>query len=573
MRDAALRYAGWGWPVFPLQAPTVGDPETGKRPLVARGLHEATTDPEQIRRWWARWPDANVGVATGSRLGAWVLDVDGEAGARSLAELEAEIGPLPATLEAETGGGGRHFFFRMPDGREITNRKGVRPGLDVRGQGGYVVAAPSAHWSGGSYSWATDETEAMAAAPSAWVDLVAPRARPATSARRTAERGASDCTRTPRRARELPAVAAWLGGIAEERNRTALAVNGGLRWLGASEADRLGVLSDMLSACRATTNEGHEEALRIVVSGERRAASGQPLATLGSLRRLVGDDRFGSFVDAARADGLLTARRIGDDVELRAAYAGSSKRVQERFKRSASCGRHAAHRLYSSARHGGTRGIWTRTACGARTCPHCGESQASALLELTSWPETVYAVALAFPGAVELDQAAAAISRGLRSRHGDYARFVSWHEDGRPLLFVAFTDKRDAQRLDCGDVVWKTEDGVEAVAKLADLVRSWSARTARILKGASLTEEPTTLRSSTGALAIPTDQSIDHLLRSRAEARRAAALTRKHGGRRWRFVGIRRHAPWSAVKAGERIAAAWRRQAGLRQRLDSRAAP
>jgi hypothetical protein len=108
-----------------------------------RGCLDATTDPESIVSWWRAVPEANIGVATGGRSGFWVLDIDGDDGEESLLDLIREHGPLPETVEQLTGGGGRHLLFaHVPD---IGNRAAVRPGIDVRGSGGYVIVAPSRH--------------------------------------------------------------------------------------------------------------------------------------------------------------------------------------------------------------------------------------------------------------------------------------------------------------------------------------------------------------------------------------------------------------------------------------------
>jgi putative DNA primase/helicase len=102
---------------------------------------------DTIRGWWSRFPDANIALPTGSVSGLFVLDVDPRhGGAESLAALESRFGPFPATLESQTGGGGRHFFFALAEGQVIRNSAGkLGPGLDVRGEGGYVVLPPSIH--------------------------------------------------------------------------------------------------------------------------------------------------------------------------------------------------------------------------------------------------------------------------------------------------------------------------------------------------------------------------------------------------------------------------------------------
>jgi hypothetical protein len=81
---------------------------------VAKGLHEATTDLETVRAWWQRWPWANIGVATGARSGIVVVDVDQPGGDESLQLVANELGALPETLQAASGGGGLHLVYEHP---------------------------------------------------------------------------------------------------------------------------------------------------------------------------------------------------------------------------------------------------------------------------------------------------------------------------------------------------------------------------------------------------------------------------------------------------------------------------
>jgi hypothetical protein len=144
--DAAQRYAARGWPVFPLNT-------GGKTPRTKNGLHAATRDREKISKWWQKWRSANIGVQTGAESGLVVLDVDvknGQPGLQSLAELERQHGRLE-TLRAHTPTDGLHLFFRAP-AQVVQNRVGFLPGLDLRGQGGYIVVAPS-RVGGQSYRW------------------------------------------------------------------------------------------------------------------------------------------------------------------------------------------------------------------------------------------------------------------------------------------------------------------------------------------------------------------------------------------------------------------------------------
>jgi putative DNA primase/helicase len=145
MLAAAIEFAARGWPVFPIRA-------LGKTPLTARGFKDATTDPTAIRVWWAKWPSANIAVATGPSS-VVAVDIDGDEGEDSLVALTAQYGPLPETLESRTGRG-RHLFF-VVTGSTIRNDIGRKlgRGIDVRGTGGYVVVPPSVHESGKRYEW------------------------------------------------------------------------------------------------------------------------------------------------------------------------------------------------------------------------------------------------------------------------------------------------------------------------------------------------------------------------------------------------------------------------------------
>ncbi len=145
--DAALAYAARGWSVIPMQP-------RAKRPIVAwREFQQRRAGADEIRRWFGRWPDANVGVVTGHVSGLVVVDVDARhGGPDSLAAAEARQGPLPPTVECLTGGGGRHLYFAHP-GRPVANRVALRPGIDLRGDGGCVVAPPSVHPNGRRYAW------------------------------------------------------------------------------------------------------------------------------------------------------------------------------------------------------------------------------------------------------------------------------------------------------------------------------------------------------------------------------------------------------------------------------------
>lgn len=164
--EYALEYARKGWRVLPLHTPDgVGRcschktecDNVGKHPRTLNGLKDSTSDEERINYWWSTWKDANIGIATGADSGFVVLDVDPQhGGEKSLAVLEDKYGTLPKTLKVQTGGGGMHFYFTYPEGGVRNSVSKVGEGLDVRGDGGYIIAPPSLHASGSRYAVQTE---------------------------------------------------------------------------------------------------------------------------------------------------------------------------------------------------------------------------------------------------------------------------------------------------------------------------------------------------------------------------------------------------------------------------------
>jgi hypothetical protein len=145
---AALAYAErFGFAVFPCKP-------RGKTPLTEHGFKDASKDPAQIRKWWGRWPDANIGIATGAISGVVVLDIDPRHGGDDTLEaLQARNGRLPETPTVLTGGGGLHSYFRHPGGVVPNSIGKIGQGIDVRADGGYVIAPQSIHESGNRYLW------------------------------------------------------------------------------------------------------------------------------------------------------------------------------------------------------------------------------------------------------------------------------------------------------------------------------------------------------------------------------------------------------------------------------------
>jgi hypothetical protein len=121
----------------------------GKHPRTRGGFKDATDDPAQIKRWWTRWADANIALATGS--GLVVIDIDGQEGSNEFKALVAANGPPPETLLAQTGRGHHLVYATRPDSPEV--RSSARGHVHVRGEGGYIIVAPSSHISGHEYKW------------------------------------------------------------------------------------------------------------------------------------------------------------------------------------------------------------------------------------------------------------------------------------------------------------------------------------------------------------------------------------------------------------------------------------
>lgn len=160
---SALWFAARGWAVLPLHAAiaarcTCANPNCtspAKHPRTSNGVHGATCHDRAVADAWRRWPDANVGIATGAASKLFVLDIDPRHGGEdALDTMLLKHGKLPETVEVLTGGGGRHLYFRHPgDGAVPCSVGKVGPGLDVRGDGGFVVAPPSLHASGKRYEF------------------------------------------------------------------------------------------------------------------------------------------------------------------------------------------------------------------------------------------------------------------------------------------------------------------------------------------------------------------------------------------------------------------------------------
>jgi Bifunctional DNA primase/polymerase, N-terminal/Primase C terminal 1 (PriCT-1) len=147
LSEAVHDYMGRGWSIIPIKP-------GGKRPLVGwEQFQQRPPGEAEVCHWFRTWRDAGVGIMTGAVSGLVVLDVDVRHGGDvALEQLEREHGRLPTTVECQTGGGGRHLYFAHPRA-VVRNRVGLARGVDIRADGGYVVAPPSLHASGLRYVW------------------------------------------------------------------------------------------------------------------------------------------------------------------------------------------------------------------------------------------------------------------------------------------------------------------------------------------------------------------------------------------------------------------------------------
>jgi len=207
--EGATRFAAAGIPIFPCKP-------AEKRPLTEHGFHDATADAEQVRRWWARWPEANIGMPTGCASGLEVVDIDVHGRVRGFAAFElARREGLVDRWQAlvKTASGGMHAYYPVDPNGAQSSWQAAKSGIDFRGEGGYVIVPPSLVMFEGNRSayeligaGRGDSVPIDAAALRAFLDpKPAPAATIPTDARREVD---------------VDRIAAWLATRAEgERNR------------------------------------------------------------------------------------------------------------------------------------------------------------------------------------------------------------------------------------------------------------------------------------------------------------------------------------------------------------------
>ncbi|HHV62226.1 MAG TPA: hypothetical protein GXX51_06270, partial [Firmicutes bacterium] len=251
LQQMALNYYRLGWSIIPLQP-------KNKKPAVPswESYQKSRAAEEQIKRWWEGDSSFNIGIVTGAISGIVVLDIDGDEGKASVKSLS-----LPATPVAETGKGW-HYYFKHPGG-QVPNAVGLLPHVDLRGDGGYVVAPPSIHPSGRQYRWvdglSPDDVD-FAPLPDWVLERLGNR---------------------PRVAREVlaePIPEGW-------RNATLTSIAGSLRARGADEATILATLRSVnQERCQPPLPD--DEVVGITRSVSSYAVT-ENLSDLGNAKRLV----------------------------------------------------------------------------------------------------------------------------------------------------------------------------------------------------------------------------------------------------------------------------------------------
>jgi hypothetical protein len=173
MLAAAIDYAGRGWPVFPLHTPVAGScscrkdcgKQAGKHPRTEHGFEDASVDLDQVRSWWTRWPDANIGVRTG--VVCDLFDIDHHDQIEGTADMPWAI-DMPGGPVVRTGAGWHYYL--QPTG--LGNRARFSAHCDWRGVGGYSILPPSLHHSGRRYEWFTPITVPLQPVTAELLDLL-----------------------------------------------------------------------------------------------------------------------------------------------------------------------------------------------------------------------------------------------------------------------------------------------------------------------------------------------------------------------------------------------------------------
>jgi putative DNA primase/helicase len=283
MLQASRAYGRRGWRIMPLHGIRGGHCTCGRQPCTSVGKHprladwpaQATTDEAIIAEWFETRPDANVAIVTGN--GLVVLDVDPRHGGdETLVDIEHAHGSLPETPRVLTGGGGVHVYFAVA--QPVGNRAGLAPGIDLRGDGGFVVAPPSIHANARRYAWE------LGLSPD---DISVAPVPPWLVERLTG--GAPD---------RLRADGAPLVIHQGERNHRLYQLAGLLRRYGLSERAISGSLA-VINQEHAVPPLKRDEVVRIAVSATRHSPSPEAFLPSAAFPPSPGDDDFEAVVAGA----------------------------------------------------------------------------------------------------------------------------------------------------------------------------------------------------------------------------------------------------------------------------------
>lgn len=258
LHATARAYAGHGWAVFPVVP-------GGKVPVGGHGCLDATTDVDKVDRWWHS-RDYNIGVATGTASGLVVVDLDGQEGVASFEALQHANGHPGDTAWVRTGSGGWHVYYAHPGG--LSNSAGkLAVGIDVRADGGYVVAPPSVHPCGGVYRWVVRVDPSP---PPGWLPTLLDPPPPPQRPRDVHVSGDVSAYAAAALEDEANAVTGTPPGDRNHRLNVAAFKLGTLVAAGAlDESEVTGCLLDAARACGLIDDDGQRAAQNTIESGLR----------------------------------------------------------------------------------------------------------------------------------------------------------------------------------------------------------------------------------------------------------------------------------------------------------------
>jgi hypothetical protein len=354
VQEAAIRYAvDRDWHVFP--AHSSGERKSHKSAEHSNGRQwGATNDLSEIRRDFSRWRLANIGIPTGAINGIFVLDVDtieghGVDGIASMRELEARHGQLPETLTVVSPSGSRHYYFQHPGTKVKNSTSELGPGIDVRGDGGMVIAPPSRGKHGGEYKW-LDEGASPVAAPEWLVQRV-------TEARQSASTAEPEA--------DIDELAAALAAIPNDKDWQEWNKVGMALWRATGGSDEGFELFDTWSKKHESYDEGYtaQRWQTYFSCPPTQIGAGSIFYMASEARRaqIARDIEIGDDIDAPVLPAIMTLAEMHE----RLIFVGSTGAVVDR-----QTGRirkkEAATDEYAASRHRGKPALKAWIASGAR---------------------------------------------------------------------------------------------------------------------------------------------------------------------------------------------------------------